>query len=95
LNGGDSVITFKISDTSAAEGDRGLEIFSGASCTFGLAEGILSSFRFLGASAFGSDIVFIFIKASSSSFTDQAACLLKMLITLFLFAPPPPSSSLS
>jgi hypothetical protein len=46
LNGGDSDITFKISDTLAIEGEGGLIIFSGASCTFGSAEGILSSFRF-------------------------------------------------
>jgi hypothetical protein len=46
LNGGDSVITFKISDTSAAEGDGGLKVFSGTSSTFGSAEGISSSFLF-------------------------------------------------
>jgi hypothetical protein len=35
LNSGDSVITFKISNASATEGDRGLKVLSGASCTFG------------------------------------------------------------
>jgi hypothetical protein len=89
------VVTFKISDALATEGDRGLKIFSGASCTFGSAEGILSSFRFLGAGAFGSDAIFILFKASSSSFTGRVACLLRMLTTLFLFAPLDPLSSLS
>jgi hypothetical protein len=54
LNGGDSVITFKISNASAAEGDGGLKVLSGTSCTFSSVEGILSSFGFLGAGAFGS-----------------------------------------
>jgi hypothetical protein len=88
LNGGDSVITFKISNTSATEGDRGLKVFSGTSCTFGSAEGIFSSFRFLGVGAFETGDVFIFFKVSSYPFTDRAACLLRMLTTLFLFAPP-------
>jgi hypothetical protein len=35
LNGWDSVITFKIYDTSVAEGDEGLKVFSGTSSTFG------------------------------------------------------------
>jgi hypothetical protein len=43
LNGKDSVITFKFSNTLAAEGDGRLKVFSGASCTFGSAEGIFSS----------------------------------------------------
>jgi hypothetical protein len=34
LNGWDSVITFKIYDTSVAEGDEGLKVFSGTSSTF-------------------------------------------------------------
>jgi hypothetical protein len=49
LNGEDLVITFKISDALAADGDGGLKVFSGASCTFGSAEGILSNLCFLGA----------------------------------------------
>jgi hypothetical protein len=38
LNGGDSVITFKISATSAAVGDEGLKVSFGASSTFGSVE---------------------------------------------------------
>jgi hypothetical protein len=89
LNGGDSVITFKISDTSAAEGDRGLNVFSGASCTFGSVEGTSSSFLFLRDGAFGSGADFTLFRASSSAFTDWAACLLRTLTTHFLFVPRP------
>jgi hypothetical protein len=72
LNGGDSIITFKISTTSVADGDRG--VFSAASSTFGSVEGIWSSFRFLEIVAFSSGVVFAFFKAFSSSFTDRATC---------------------
>jgi hypothetical protein len=85
LNGGDSVITFKISTTSTANGDGG--IFFAASSSFGSVEGIWSSFHFLEIVAFSSSVVFTFFRAFSSSFTDQAACLLRMLTTLFLFTP--------
>jgi hypothetical protein len=62
LNGGDSVITFKILTTSTADGDEG--VFSATSSTFGSVEGIRSGFRFLEIVAFGSGAIF----ASSGPF---------------------------
>jgi hypothetical protein len=88
VNGKDSVITFNISETSAAE-DEGLAIGSSTSRVFVFSKDSTTSFHFLGVSAFGSDAIFIFFKASSSSFTDRAACLLKMQTTPFIFAPRP------
>jgi hypothetical protein len=58
-----SVITFRISETLAAEGEEGPIVFSGTSCTFVSTEHILTSLRFLGAESFGSDRVFYFFKA--------------------------------
>jgi hypothetical protein len=95
MNGMGSVITFKISETSVAEGEEGSIVFYGTSCTFVSTEDILTSFRFLGAKSFGSDRVFCFFKALWSSLTDRKACLFRMLTTLFLLAPQAPSSSLS
>jgi hypothetical protein len=53
-----SVITFKIYETSAAEGEEGPIVLSGTSCTFVSTEDILTSFCFLGAESFGFDRVF-------------------------------------
>jgi hypothetical protein len=83
-NGMDSVIIFRISDTSVAEGERGLIVFSGTSYTIGSAEDILSSFRFSGAESFGSGRVFCFFEAFWSSLTDRVACIPRILTTLFL-----------
>jgi hypothetical protein len=94
-NGMDSVITFRISDTSAAEGKGGPVVFSGTSCTFVSVKDILTSLRFLGAESFDSDRVFCLFKAFWSSLTDQVACLPRILTTLFLLPPLAPSSSLS
>jgi hypothetical protein len=60
LKGGDSVITFRISATSAAEGIEGAS--SHVSYIFGSEEGIVSSFRFLEIVAFGSGAIFVFFK---------------------------------
>jgi hypothetical protein len=84
LKGGDSVITFRISATSAAEGVGGAS--SPVSSTFGSEEDDVSSFHFLEIIAFGSGAVFVFFKTFSSSFTSQVACLLRML-TSFSFLP--------
>jgi hypothetical protein len=69
-NGKGSVITFKISKTSAPEDEEGLIVCFGASCTFVFSEDILTSFCFLGADTFGFDIVLCFFKAFWSSLTD-------------------------
>jgi hypothetical protein len=63
-NGKGSVITFKISETSAAEDEEGLIIFFSTSCTFVSSEDNLASFCFLGTDSFGSDRVFAFSKSS-------------------------------
>jgi hypothetical protein len=62
-NGINSVITFRISETSAAEGEGGPIVFSGTSCTFVSVEDILASLRFLGAESFGFKRVFCFFEA--------------------------------
>jgi hypothetical protein len=59
----DSVITFRISETSAAEGEGGPIVFSGTSCTFVSVEDILTSLCFLGAESFGSEKVYCFFEA--------------------------------
>jgi hypothetical protein len=82
--GRESVIIFKISATSAVEGVEGA---SSVSSTFGSADGVLSSLRFLDDVAFGSGAVFALFKIFSSSFISWAACLFRMLTTLFLFTP--------
>ena len=84
LMGRESVITFKLSANSAAEGVEGA---SSVSSTFGSAEGVVSSLHFLEDVAFGSGAVFAFFKIFSSSFNSRAACLFRMLTTLFLFTP--------
>jgi hypothetical protein len=93
LKCGESVITFKISATSVTEGVEGAS--SPLSSTFGSAEGVMSSFRFLEIASFVSGADFAFFKIFSSSFTSRAACLLRMLTILFLFTPSAPLSSLS
>jgi hypothetical protein len=55
--GGESVITFRISATSAAEGVEGA-----SSPAFGLEEGTMLSFRFLEIAIFGSCAVLVFFK---------------------------------
>jgi CMP-2-keto-3-deoxyoctulosonic acid synthetase len=93
-NGKDSVITFKIFETLAAEDEEGLAVYFGTSSNFVFSDDILASFRFLGAYTFGSGTIFRFCKASWSSLTDRTACLLRILTILFLLTPPAPSSSL-
>jgi hypothetical protein len=90
--GRESVITFKISATSAVEGVEGA---SSVSSTFGLADGVVSSLHFLEDVAFGSGAVFAFFEIFSSSFISRATCLFRMLTTLFLFTPLAPLSSFS
>jgi hypothetical protein len=80
--GRESVITFKISATSAAEGVEGA---SSVSPTFGSAVEVVSSLRFLEGVTFGSGTIFAFFEKFSSSFINRAACLFKMLTTCFLF----------
>jgi hypothetical protein len=84
LMGRESLITFKISATSAAEGVEGA---SSVSSTFGTAKDVVSSLCLLEGVAFGSGAVFTFFKKNSSSFISRAACLFRMLTTLFLFTP--------
>jgi hypothetical protein len=84
-NGKDSVITFKISETSAAEDAEGLVVCFGTSCIFVFSRDISASFRFLGADTFVSGTVFCFFKAFWSSLTDWIACLLRILTILFLW----------
>ena len=57
--GRESVITFKISSTSAAEGVEGA---SSVSPTFGSTEEVMSSFHFLEGVAFGTAAIFAFFK---------------------------------
>jgi hypothetical protein len=56
----ESVITFKFFATLAAEGVEGAS--SLASTTFGSAEGVMSSFRFLEIVAFGSGADFFLLR---------------------------------
>jgi hypothetical protein len=79
LIGKDSVITFRISSTSAAEGVEGVS-FS-ISVVFGLGA---VAFLFFGAATFGSGLDFLLFRIYSSSFTILAACLLRTLTILFL-----------
>jgi hypothetical protein len=78
----DSVITFKISSTSAAECVEGA--FSSVSVVLGFAA---TAFLFFGAAIFRSGLDFLLFRISSSSFTILAACLLKTLTVFFLFLP--------
>jgi hypothetical protein len=74
LKGGDSVITFRILATSAAEGVEGAS-FS-VSPTFGSEEDAVSSFHFLEIVAFGSGAVFVFFKKNHLlSLAEQLAYL--------------------
>jgi hypothetical protein len=88
--GKDSVITFKISSTSAAGGVEGVS--SSISVTVGSG---VEAFLFFKAATFGSGLYFLFFKVFSSSFTILAACLLRTLTILFLFAPSAPLLSRS
>jgi hypothetical protein len=90
LIGKDSVITFKISSTSAAEGVEGAP--SSISTIFGSGVAV---FLFFEVATFGSRLDFIFFKVFSSSFTILAAYLLITLTTLFLFGPLAPLLSRS
>jgi hypothetical protein len=85
LIGKDSVITFRISSTSAAVGVKGVS--SSTSVVFGFGA---VAFLFFGAATFGSGLDFHFFRVSSSSFTILAACLLRTLTILFLFCPSAP-----
>jgi hypothetical protein len=85
LIGKDSVITFRISSTSAAEGVEGVS--SSISIVFGFRA---AAFLFFGAATFGSELGFLFFRISSSSFTILAACLLRTQTILFLFWPSAP-----
>jgi hypothetical protein len=62
-NGKDSVITFNIYETSAAE-DEGLAVCFATSCIFVFSEDFSASFRSLRANTFGSGTVFIFFEVS-------------------------------
>jgi hypothetical protein len=77
LTGKDSVITFRISSTSAAEGVE--EVSSSISAVFGFGA---AAFLFFEAATFGSGLDFLFFRVSSPSFTILAACLLRTLTTL-------------
>jgi hypothetical protein len=90
LKDGESVISFRISATSVAEGIEGVS-FSASSSE----EGIMLSFHFLEIAIFGSSAVLGFFKAFSSSFTNRAACLFRMMTILFLFILLAPPSSFS
>jgi hypothetical protein len=72
LIGKDSVITFKISSTSAAKGVKGAS--SSVSAIFGSRVVV---FLFFEVATFGSGLDFLFFKVFSSSFIILAACLLK------------------
>jgi hypothetical protein len=90
LKDGESVITFRIFATSAAEGIKGVSFSASVS-----EEGTMLSFHFLEIAIFGSLAVLGFFKAFSSSFTNRATCLFRMLTILFLFIPSAPPSSFS
>jgi hypothetical protein len=81
----DSVITFKISSTSAAEGVEGASY--PISAIFGSRVAV---FLFFEVATFGSGLGFFFFRIFSSSFTILAAYLLRTLTTLFLFVPSAP-----
>jgi hypothetical protein len=85
LLGKDSVITFRISSTSAAEGVEGASSSLSVAFYFGVV-----AFLFFGATTFGSGLNFLFFRISSSSFTILAACLPTTLTILFLFYPSAP-----
>jgi hypothetical protein len=78
-----SVITFRISETSAEEGEEAPASLSGTSCTFVPTGEILMIFRFLGTESFGSAAIFCFLMAFWSSLTDRMVCLFRILTTLF------------
>jgi hypothetical protein len=78
----DSVITFRISSTSSAEGVEGVS--SSILAAFGSGAAV---FLFFEAATFGSGLDFLFFRASSSSFTIVAAYLLRTLTIVFLFLP--------
>jgi hypothetical protein len=80
LIGKDSVITFRISSTSAAEGVEGVS--SSISVAFGSGAAV---FLFFEIAIFGSGLDFLFFRASSSAFTILAACLLRTLTIIFLY----------
>jgi hypothetical protein len=88
--GKDSVITFKISSTLAAEGVEGA--YSSILAIFGSGVAV---FLFSEVATFGSGLDFLFFKVFSSSFTILAACLLRTLTALFLFVPSAPLLSRS
>jgi hypothetical protein len=90
LIGRDSVITFKISATSAVGGVEGIS--SSTLVTFGSG---ISAFLFFEAATFGSGVDFLFFKTFSSSFTILASCLFRALTILFLFTPSAPLLSRS
>jgi hypothetical protein len=89
-----SVITFRISETSAEEGETAPAALSSTSCTFVFTGDILANFRFLGAESFGSATIFCFLMAFWSSLIDRMVCLSRILTILFLFAPGPSIKSL-
>jgi hypothetical protein len=82
LIGKDSVITFRISSTSAAEGVEGVSSSISAAFVSGAA-----TYLFFEVAIFGSGLVFLFSRASSSAFTILAACLLRTLTILFSLLP--------
>jgi hypothetical protein len=90
LIGKDSVITFKFSSTSPAEGVEGAS--PSISAIFGSRVAV---FLFFEVTIFGSGLDFLFFRAFSSSFTILATYLLITLTTLFLFGPLAPLLSRS
>jgi hypothetical protein len=85
LRGKDSVITLKISSTSAVGGVEGTS--SSISAVFGFA---VEAFLFFGTAIFGSGLDFFFFKAFSYSSIILAAYLFITLTTLFRFGPSAP-----
>jgi hypothetical protein len=89
LLGRDSVITFKISSASLAEGVEGTSSYKSA---FGFGVG---TFLFFDTATFGSGLDFFFFAKFSSSFIILAACLCIILTAFFRFGPSAPLFNLS
>jgi hypothetical protein len=85
LRGKDSVITLKISSTSAAGSVEGIS--SSISVVFGF---VAEAFLFFETATFDSGLDFFFFKAFSSFSIILAACFFMTLTTLFRFGPSAP-----
>jgi hypothetical protein len=82
LIGKGSVITFRISSTSTAEGVAGAS--SSWPDVFGFGD---AAFLFFGAAIFGSGLSFLFSEISLSFLANLVPSLSRALATLFLFCP--------